>query len=563
MEQMMRILDDGARLEIHLPSHIDPPALYGEPKMKAGMDAAHTAYEMDWTQDNMVQLATWHRDHCLWREYSSQRVMSRILMDYDFPGKFRPYHHQLRIASFLTTNHRAFCFAGMGTGKTASAIWGADYLLRTGAIKRVLVVCPKTIMYAAWGNDLKGILPDGLTHVRFLDGSKQNRINRLRSGGLWHIINFDGVKSVQTYLHEGGYDLIIVDESTAIKTHTSQRWKALNGLVESHTWVWLMTGTPCPQGPEDAYGQARMAVPWRTPRTITQWRERTTFTVSKFIRKAKDDWKVQVFDLLQPAIRISKEEAALNLPPKVSSFRDVELTADQNRMITTLRRDYQAKTMDGTLSVTAVNAAVLFGKIQQIFTGAAYADHDGDIADSERQTLTIDNADRERTMVELIRETRQDVDDDAAGNMVVGKTLVFVPFRHAGTRIMQVLADAGITAEFIHGGTSGRRRGEIIEEFQTKPYPEVLVAIPDTLSHGVTATAASTIIWYGAPTRTEVYLQANNRIDRPGQTQHMNVIHLCSGDFERKYYNNLMNNEMNQEEVLRMFNGFVDGSMKF
>lgn len=71
----------------------------------------------------------------------AQNVPSPILRDYKWTGKLTPFQHQRTTASFLTVNPRAFCFSQAGTGKTASVIWAADYLLNLGVIRRVLVVC--------------------------------------------------------------------------------------------------------------------------------------------------------------------------------------------------------------------------------------------------------------------------------------------------------------------------------------------------------------------------------------------------------------------------------------
>ena len=73
---------------------------------------------------------------------------------YKWTGKHKPFDHQKTTAGFLTMNKRAFCFNEQGTGKTASAIWASDYLLQQKLIKRVLVICPLSIMDSAWRDDL-------------------------------------------------------------------------------------------------------------------------------------------------------------------------------------------------------------------------------------------------------------------------------------------------------------------------------------------------------------------------------------------------------------------------
>jgi len=81
-------------------------------------------------------------------------VPSPIEGRYGWPGMFKPFNHQRETSSFLTMHRRAYCFNDPGTGKTASFAWAADYLLSKGYVKRVLVICPLSIMSSAWQADL-------------------------------------------------------------------------------------------------------------------------------------------------------------------------------------------------------------------------------------------------------------------------------------------------------------------------------------------------------------------------------------------------------------------------
>ena len=78
---------------------------------------------------------------------------------YTFTGKYKPFDHQRKTALFFTQHKKCFCFNEQGTGKTASAIWASDYLMLQGKIKRVLVICPLSIMDSAWRNDLFDLPP--------------------------------------------------------------------------------------------------------------------------------------------------------------------------------------------------------------------------------------------------------------------------------------------------------------------------------------------------------------------------------------------------------------------
>ena len=79
---------------------------------------------------------------------------SPITKKYNWPGMYTPFNHQKTTSAYLTLRDRAFCFNEAGTGKTSSVIWAADYLMNEGFVKRVLIICPLTIMYSAWQADI-------------------------------------------------------------------------------------------------------------------------------------------------------------------------------------------------------------------------------------------------------------------------------------------------------------------------------------------------------------------------------------------------------------------------
>jgi SNF2 family DNA or RNA helicase len=116
------------------------------------------------------------------------------------------------------------------------------------------------------------------------------------------------------------------------------------------------------------------------------------------------------------------------------------------------------------------------------------------------------------------------------------KVLVFVPYRHTLDMLEQEVIKAGYTTAVIHGGVSAPRRGEIIKQFQTEDDPRVLLMIPQATAHGITLTRADQVVWWGPVSSTEIYLQANSRAHRAGQTNKVTVTHLQGSPVERRMY---------------------------
>ena len=105
----------------------------------------------------------------------------------------------------------------------------------------------------------------------------------------------------------------------------------------------------------------------------------------------------------------------------------------------------------------------------------------------------------------------------------------------------------------IQGKVSLNRRTEIISDFQEKENPQVLIIQPQAASHGLTLTAADTIIWYAPVTSVETYLQANARIDRPGQHNPMTIVHVRGSEVETKLYNMLQSNIDNHVKLIDLY----------
>jgi SNF2 family DNA or RNA helicase len=81
----------------------------------------------------------------------------------------------------------------------------------------------------------------------------------------------------------------------------------------------------------------------------------------------------------------------------------------------------------------------------------------------------------------------------------------------------------------------------------------VLLIQPQAASHGLTLTEADTIIWYAPVTSVETYLQANARIDRPGQKHPMTIVHIKGSDVEAKLYQMLRGNIENHQKIIDLY----------
>ena len=458
-----------------------------------------------------------------------KNVPSPILRSYKWTGLHKPFAHQVTTAEFLTLHRRAFCFNAQGTGKTASVIWAADYLMNTKRIRRVLVICPVSIMGSAWRGDLFQFAMH--RSFQIAHSSRRSRRNDIVSGDAeFVIINYDGLDIVSdAVIASGDFDLIVVDEANAYKNVQTERWKTLAKVISPQTWVWMLTGTPASQEPSDAYGLARIINPTAVPRFPGAFRDMVMNHITRFKWVPKPDATDTVFKVLQPAIRFSKEDC-LDLPDMMYATRIVPLTKQQSKYYETMKQQQLIVTAGEEIS--APNAAANLSKLLQISGGAVYSDN--------KEVIEFDCSNRLQALKEVIEEASH-------------KVLVFVPYTHSLMMVADWLRKQKYTVDVINGAVTPNKRTEIFNKFQTTPDPRILVIQPQAASHGVTLHAANVVVYWSPVMSVETYLQANARVHRAGQVNKVTIVHLQGSGVESKMYKMLQGKVDTHQRLIDLY----------
>jgi len=455
------------------------------------------------------------------------RAPSPILHYYDWPGQYTPFEHQRQTAAFLTLQHRGLVLNEIGTGKTQSALWAADYLIKTKKVRKVLILSPLSTLERVWGD---GIFT-GLVHRKFavLHGTAERRLKLLKTDVDFYIVNHDGFPIIADHSH-GMFDLVIVDEAAVLRNPSTRRFKIFRKWMDQNptTRLWLMTGTPTPNDPTDAWALAKLVGSPYLTKTFTAFREQVMMKIGQWKFVPRPESVEIVKHILQPAVRYTRDEC-FDLPETMIQTRQVELTAEQKKHYAQMLRHFVTEAAaEGT--ITAVNEAVKIQKLVQIACGVAYGD-DG-------QNILLDCSPRVNLVKEVIEEAGE-------------KVIVFVPLTGTLHMLEQELSKHW-SVGVVNGEVSANERNRIFHGFQHEKDPHVLIAHPGTMAHGLTLTTASTIIWYGPINSNEVYVQANGRIERIGKTRVSNVVHIEGTDLEHKMYERLRNKQKLQGLLLEM-----------
>lgn len=449
-----------------------------------------------------------------------------ILHHYDWCGT-TPFDAQRETAALMTTNRRAYVLNDMGTGKTRASLYATDFLMKCGDGNKCLVVAPLSTLTSVWEKEIFQCFSHRRAIV--LHGTKQKRLASLEEDSDYYIINHDGLRVMEDALRErDDIDMVIIDELAVLRNSKSKRWKVTNRIVSGKTWVWGLTGSPTPKEPTDAYGQAKLLTPHTVPKYFTPFKNMVMTQVSQFRWIPKPDANDIVHKVLQPAVRFTLDDC-VDLPETTYSTREVPMTPEQTKAYKQMMQEYVVEYEAG--KITAANAGVRTNKLIQIGAGFTYSEN-GD-------AIEVPHKPRLDALREIIDETSR-------------KLIVFAPFKYTVEELYDELKDY-VSTGMIHGDVAKAERDKLFTRFQNGVAPRVLIAHPQTMAHGLTLTAANTIVWYSPLPNLEIYEQACARIARPGQKHHTHIIHLESSPTERRIYKVLEKRGNMQAELLKMF----------
>ena len=461
--------------------------------------------------------------------------MAFSVANYEWPayqGR-KPFLHQKHTVRFLLKNKSGLVLNDMGTGKTLSVVWAVDILLSAKKIRKVLVVGPLSTMKSVWLNELFMNVPQ--RRAAIAHGDRVKRIAAIKSFVEFVIINHDGIKVVEDEIIAQQFDVIIIDELTAFKSHSSERSKCMKRITDDahrrKAGVWGLTGALTPNSPIEAYYPCKIVVPHNQylPKYFGQFRDACMTQINEMLWVPKPEAPQIVAMCAQPAIRFTRDQC-LDLPDTMYQTMEVPITDEQKFYYEKMRKEFTMDTESGT--VTARNAAILLNKLLQISAGA--------VKNNDGQVIEIGCKDRLDQLIEIFEETPQK------------KLVVFATYRATIEMLMRELLKRGIHAACIHGDVPQNMRASYIENFQKGPL-QVLVLQPQSSAHGITLTASSTIVWFSLIPSNELFEQGNARIVRAGQTR-KTMIYMFATTKAEKHVAKILENKGNMsQETQRLF----------
>ena len=416
--------------------------------------------------------------------------------------EFHPYPYQQFCIQHIIDHPAAGLFVDMGMGKTVMTLTAFNYLkYYARQIQRCLVIAPKKVAEATWRTEISGW--QHLRHLRCSEvlGTATQRRAAMAVDADVYVTNRDNVQwLVKEYGKAWPFDMVVLDESSSFKNHQAKRFKALRAMRPKIKRIVELTGTPSPHGLMDLWAQVYLLDGGqRLGRTISVYRDmyfepdkrsRSQIFTYKARRGAADAIYAAISDI---CISLSSDDY-LTLPDRIYDEIPVKLDGPAAAAYKRLERDALLQVDEST--ITAGTAGVLAGKLLQLCNGAVY--------DEEGKVIPVHDC-KLAALVELIEGLHGQ------------HALLFYWFQHDLARILAALEPLGLRVRVYNGPDDERawNAGEV----------DILLAHPVSCCYGLNLQhGGHHIIWFGLTYSAEVYLQANKRLHRQGQT-HPVIIH--------------------------------------
>lgn len=441
--------------------------------------------------------------------------------------------HQQQSLDFFAARQRALDFSSPGTGKTAVQI--RHYADRPKASrKRWLVVCPKTLMVAAWGEDIEKFAPELTVSFAFAE----NREAAFLAKTDVVVINTDGVKWLtekknEKYLKE--FDHLTIDEVSSFKHPSSQRTKAMVKLRKHFTYRYAMSGTPNPNTVMELFVPAlivedgkRLGTSYSRMRAVMQQPEQIGPGIDHLKWSDKPGANQAVNELLADiTIRHAFEDVMTHVPPNHKHTVHFELSKKARKAYETMATE--CLLAFGEDVVNAVHAASLRTKLLQIASGAVY--------DSAGGYKVVDD-----TRYELIADMVEDREH----------SVVFFNWHHQRDLLVKHFAARKISHAVIDGTVAQKVRDEIVAEYQAGEYQTILLH-PRTGAHGLTLTCGDTTIFSSPLYEADLMEQGLARVYRGAQNKVTNTVFVeAKNTVEQVVYARLHDKNASMQDLLQL-----------
>jgi SNF2 family DNA or RNA helicase len=467
-----------------------------------------------------------------------------------YPFKNKPFVHQAAYLQRFWEDPHVALLADMGTGKSFMLINNAAMLYDKGKINAMLIIAPKGVYRNWYKSEIPKHMPEHVTYKMACWSPAPRKAERQEMEEMWNCVDAMRIliMNIEAFSTEKGMTyartflrvtqaFMAIDESTTIKTPTAKRTKNIIKVGKEAVYKRIATGSPVTKSPLDLYSQCEFLSPdclnvhsyyaFQARYAVLVERKMSTHTFKQIVGYRRlDELQHKLNDF---SFRVTKEEC-LDLPDKVYTRREIELTVEQRKAYDQMKLMALAE-VEGNLMSTN-NALTQLMRLHQIVCGHVKMD-DG-------QQLDIPS-NRVNELLATVAETQ-------------GKVIIWANYRRDIENIRIALAkEYGMTSVATYfGDTEAEERQEIVEKFQDPDSDlRFFVGNPRTGGYGLTLTAANLVVYYSNSFDLEVRLQSEDRAHRIGQTSKVTYVDFITPGTVDEHIVKALRNKINiASEVL-------------
>jgi SNF2 family DNA or RNA helicase len=436
--------------------------------------------------------------------------------------KSQLHKYQQTSVEYIKENQKCALFQQCGLGKTISTLTAISELID---IRRVLIIAPLRVAKTVW--HIEATKWQHTQHLTFsiITGTEKQRANALTSDALIHVINVENlVWLVKKSELKPKYDLVVFDEFSLFKNHSSDRFKAAKALCKTVKRVIGLTGSPAANSIHDLWSQV----------FLLDGGERLFSAVTKFRAKwfdaswngysytPKENAPIEITQKIEDICLSMKANDYLDMPPIVHNEIKVDIGAAARNVYKQIKKELIVEVEKETIEAT--NAAVLVGKCIQIANGFLYSE---DKSVNELHDAKLD------ALQSIISESNSPI-------------LLFYTFQADLTRL-QKRFDVQTLKENSEQKVIDWNNGKI----------PLLACHPASAGHGLNLQqGGNTVVWFGLTHSLELFEQANARIYRQGQDKTVFIHYiLADNTIDESVLYALRNKEKVQDAVFNSLKG--------
>lgn len=447
--------------------------------------------------------------------------------------RYVAHNYQNYAKNFILAHKVSALFLDCGLGKTITTLTAINELMYDSfEISKVLIIAPLRVAQSTWKEEIEKW--DHLNPLRYsiAVGDEKERLKALKQNSDIYIINRENVDWLVTKSGiDFNFNMLIIDELSSFKSHTSKRFKSLLKIRPYFERVVGLTGTPSSNGLMDLWAEFRVLdLGERLGRYITHYRNEYFLPDKRngaviFSYKPQPNAEERIYRRLADMTISMKSTEYLKMPELILNELEINLDEEDQTKYKKFKKEMVMTIQEK--EIDAINAASLSNKLIQLANGSIY--------DEAKNFYEVHNKKLDKL---------EEIIESANGKPV----LVAYWFKADKERIEKRFKVREIkTADDIKQWNMGMINLALIH--------------PASAGHGLNLqSGGSTLVWFSLTWSLELYQQTNARLYRQGQKDTVVIHHLITKNtIDEDIMKSLKRKDKTQEALMRAVKARIGG----